>query len=83
MMYRCDILRRGEERGGRGEREGGGGCHTVAVRVPGGGGLPGAHTHFVCPNISLGDIQNMPTLWVLALFGNFYKFGFHVQTCRH
>ena len=25
----------------------------------------------------------MPTLWVLALFGIFYKFCFHVQTCRH
>ena len=30
--------------------------------------------------ISLGDSQNMPTSWVLALFG---KFCFHVQTCRH
>ena len=36
------------------------------------------------PNtISLGDIHNMPILWVLALFGIFYKFCFHVQTCRH
>ena len=34
-------------------------------------------------DISLGDIQNMPTFWVLALFGNFYNFCFHVQTCRH
>ena len=25
----------------------------------------------------------MPTLWVLALFGIFYKFWFHVQTRRH
>ena len=25
----------------------------------------------------------MPTLWVLALFGIFYEFCFHVQTCRH
>ena len=25
----------------------------------------------------------MPTLWVLALFGIFHKFCFHVQTCRH
>ena len=25
----------------------------------------------------------MPTFWVLALFGNFYNFCFHVQTCRH
>ena len=33
--------------------------------------------------ISLGDIHNMPTLWVLALFGIFYKFCFHVQTCCH
>ena len=33
--------------------------------------------------ISLGDIHNMPTFWVLALFGNFYNFCFHVQTCRH
>ena len=33
--------------------------------------------------ISLGDIQNVPTLWVLALFGIFYKFCFHVQTCRY
>ena len=33
--------------------------------------------------ISLGDIHNMPTLWVLALFGNFYNFCFHVQTCCH
>ena len=33
--------------------------------------------------ISLGDIHNMPTFWVLALFGNFYIFCFHVQTCRH
>ena len=32
---------------------------------------------------SLGDIHNMPTFWVLALFGNFYNFCFHVQTCRH
>ena len=32
---------------------------------------------------SLGDIHNMPTWWVLALFGIFYKFCFHVQTCRH
>ena len=33
--------------------------------------------------ISLGDIQNMPALWVLALFGISYKFCFHVQTYRH
>ena len=33
--------------------------------------------------ISLGDIQNLPTLWVLALFGSFCNFCFHVQTCRH
>ena len=33
--------------------------------------------------ISLEDIHDMPTLWVLALFGIFYNFGFHVQTCRH
>ena len=33
--------------------------------------------------ISLGDIQNMPTLWVLALFGIFYDCCFRVQTCRH
>ena len=32
--------------------------------------------------ISLGDIHNMPTFWVLALFG-IYSFCFHVQTCRH
>ena len=32
---------------------------------------------------SVGDIHHMPTFWVLALFGNFYKFCFHVQTCRH
>ena len=25
----------------------------------------------------------MPTFWVLALFGNFYNFCFHVQTCRY
>ena len=25
----------------------------------------------------------MPTFWVLTLFGNFYNFGFDVQTCRH
>ena len=25
----------------------------------------------------------MPTLWVLALFGIFYKFCFQVQTCHH
>ena len=25
----------------------------------------------------------MPTFWVLALFGDFYNFGFQVQTCRH
>ena len=25
----------------------------------------------------------MPTLWALAIFGIFYKFCFHVQTCRH
>ena len=25
----------------------------------------------------------MPTFWVLALFGIFYNFCFHVQTCRH
>ena len=24
----------------------------------------------------------MPTFWVLALFGNFSNFCFHVQTCR-
>ena len=35
------------------------------------------------PATSLGDIQNMPTFWVLAFFGNFYNFCFHVQTCRH
>ena len=34
-------------------------------------------------HISLGDIHNMPTFWVLALFGNFYNFCFDVQTCRH
>ena len=34
-------------------------------------------------HISLGDIQNLPTLWVLALFGSFCNFRFHVQTCRH
>ena len=33
--------------------------------------------------MSLGDIQNMRTLWVLALFGIFYKVCFHVQTCHH
>ena len=33
--------------------------------------------------ISLGDIQNLPTLWVLALFGSFCNFCFRVQTCRH
>ena len=33
--------------------------------------------------ISLGDIQNLPTFWVLALFGTFYNFCFCVQTCRH
>ena len=33
--------------------------------------------------ISLGDIQNLPTFWVLALFGTFYNFSFRVQTCRH
>ena len=33
--------------------------------------------------ISLGDIQNLPTFWVLALFGTFYNFRFCVQTCRH
>ena len=33
--------------------------------------------------ISLGDIHNMPTFWGLALFGIFYNFCFHVQTCRH
>ena len=31
--------------------------------------------HHIC----LGDIQNMPTFWVLALFGNFYNFCFDVQ----
>ena len=34
-------------------------------------------------SISLGDIHNLPTLWVLALFGNFYNFCSDVQTCRH
>ena len=34
-------------------------------------------------HISLGDIQNLPTFWVLALFGTFYNFCFRVQTCRH
>ena len=33
--------------------------------------------------LSLGDIQNMPTFWVLALFGNVDNFCFHVQICRH
>ena len=33
--------------------------------------------------ISLGDIHNLPTFWVLALCGNFYNFCFDVQTCRH
>ena len=33
--------------------------------------------------ISLGDIHNLPTLWVLALFGNFYNFCSDVQTCPH
>ena len=33
--------------------------------------------------ISLGDIHNLPTFWVLALFGTFYNFCFCVQTCRH
>ena len=33
--------------------------------------------------ISLGDIQNLPTFWVFALFGTFYNFCFRVQTCRH
>ena len=45
---------------------------------------PGLETCFPLDHqISLGDTQNMPTLWVLALFGIFYKFCFHVQTCRH
>ena len=42
----------------------------------------GGQNFDACP-IFLGDIQNMPTLWVLALFGIFYKFCFHVQTCCH
>ena len=42
-----------------------------------------SHPNASVPVISLGDIHNMPTLWVLALFGIFYKFCFHVQTCRH
>ena len=29
------------------------------------------------------DIHNLPTFWVLALFGTFYNFCFRVQTCRH
>ena len=33
--------------------------------------------------ISLGDIHNLPTLWVLALFGSFCNFCFRVQTCGH
>ena len=33
--------------------------------------------------ISLGDIHNLPTFWVLALFGTFYNFCFRVQTCCH
>ena len=33
--------------------------------------------------ISLGDIHNLPTFWVLALFGSFCNFCFRVQTCRH
>ena len=46
----------------------------------------GACEHKVNTNhisISLGDIHNMPTFWVLELFGDFYNFCFHVQTCRH
>ena len=42
-----------------------------------------SHDGVVLHSISLGDIQNLPTLWVLALFGNFYNFCFDVQTCRH
>ena len=47
---------------------------------------------WVCPvlpatsadvRISLGDIHNVPTLWVLALFGIFAKFCFRAQTCHH
>ena len=34
-------------------------------------------------HISLGDIHNLPTFWVLALLGTFYNFCFRVQTCRH
>ena len=42
------------------------------------------HTHtYTYIYISLGDIQNLPTFWVLALFGTFYNFCFCVQTCRH
>ena len=44
---------------------------------------PGQEAYIYRARISLRDIQNMPTLWVLALFGIFYKFCFHVQTCRH
>ena len=36
---------------------------------------------YVC--MSLGDTHNMPFFSVLARFGNFYNFCFHVQTCRH
>ena len=32
--------------------------------------------------ISLGDIHNVPTLWILALFEIFSKFCFHAQTCH-
>ena len=46
------------------------------IRGGGGGGS-------VTNDISLGDIQNLPTFWVLALFGTFYNFCFCVQTCRH
>ena len=34
-------------------------------------------------HMSLGDIHNLPTFWVSALFGTFYNFCFRVQTCRH
>ena len=42
--------------------------------------------YMLLPNrdgISLGDIHNVQTLWVLALFRIFYKFCFNGQTCHH
>ena len=62
-------------------------CATTDVGAKGAGTqVFGQNSFFHQPpplHISLGDIHNLPTLWVLALFGNFYNFCSDVQTCCH